>query len=79
MAPIPQSGINDLLAGMNRRCQTYSYNSSEKANIGLQDLIPIPHSSHGVSFKDVEVCEAIQRDACPDHQASADEGQFLGH
>ncbi|GBL71644.1 hypothetical protein AVEN_62928-1 [Araneus ventricosus] len=41
--------------------------SHEKANIGLQDLIPIPHTSHSASFKDMERCSAIQHDACPDH------------
>ncbi|GFV65410.1 hypothetical protein TNCV_2638401 [Trichonephila clavipes] len=41
------------------------------AKIGLQDFLPIPHSSFSASFKDMEACAAIQRDACPDHQASA--------
>ncbi|GBO40102.1 hypothetical protein AVEN_122345-1 [Araneus ventricosus] len=36
-------------------------------NIGLQDLIPIPHTSHSASFKDMERCLAIQHDDCPDH------------
>ncbi|GFV98614.1 hypothetical protein TNCV_1453001 [Trichonephila clavipes] len=45
--------------------------STEKAKIGLQDLIPISHSSHSVSFNDMEVCAAIQRHTCPDHQASS--------
>ncbi|GBL91664.1 hypothetical protein AVEN_82612-1 [Araneus ventricosus] len=39
----------------------------EKANIGLQDLIPIPHTSHSASLKDMERCSAIQHDACPDY------------
>ncbi|GBL83406.1 hypothetical protein AVEN_110709-1 [Araneus ventricosus] len=39
----------------------------EKANIGLQDLIPIPHTSHSAYFKEMERCSAIQHDACPDH------------
>ncbi|GFS68754.1 uncharacterized protein TNCV_408601 [Trichonephila clavipes] len=38
-----------------------------KANIGLQDLIPIPHTNHRASFKDMERCTAIQHDACLDH------------
>ncbi|GFV88371.1 transposable element Tcb2 transposase [Trichonephila clavipes] len=43
----------------------------EKANIGIQDFIPTLHSSHSAFSKDTEVCAAIQRDACPDHQAFA--------
>ncbi|GFW74874.1 uncharacterized protein TNCV_2677441 [Trichonephila clavipes] len=31
----------------------------------------MPRSSHSASFKDTEVCVAIQRDDCPDLQASA--------
>ncbi|GFX37245.1 hypothetical protein TNCV_995201 [Trichonephila clavipes] len=30
----------------------------------------IRSSSPSASFQDLEVCAAIQRDACPDHQAS---------
>ncbi|GFT90755.1 uncharacterized protein TNCV_2777421 [Trichonephila clavipes] len=43
----------------------------ERANIGLQDLIPIPHSSHNASYKDIAVCVALQSNTCPSHQASA--------
>ncbi|GFT27871.1 hypothetical protein TNCV_10791 [Trichonephila clavipes] len=39
-----------------------------QANIGLQDLIPVPHSSPSASLKDMEVYATIQRDACPDYQ-----------
>ncbi|GFX55348.1 hypothetical protein TNCV_3969021 [Trichonephila clavipes] len=40
----------------------------EKANIRLQGLTLIPQSSRNASVKDMEVCAAIQRDACSDHQ-----------
>ncbi|GFX64178.1 hypothetical protein TNCV_1507951 [Trichonephila clavipes] len=43
----------------------------EKANTGLQDLNAIPHSSRSAFIKDIEVYVAVQREACPDHQASA--------
>ncbi|GFU17288.1 transposable element Tc1 transposase [Trichonephila clavipes] len=38
------------------------------ANVELQKLIPMLHRA---SVKDMEVCAAIQRDVCPDHQACA--------
>ncbi|GFW47886.1 hypothetical protein TNCV_2400731 [Trichonephila clavipes] len=37
----------------------------KKVIIGLQDLIPIPHSSHSASYKDIAVCAAIQNNGCP--------------
>ncbi|GFX00477.1 hypothetical protein TNCV_2091271 [Trichonephila clavipes] len=30
-----------------------------------------PRSSHSALFKDMVVCEALQRDTCPDNQASS--------
>lgn len=39
----------------------------DNVNIGLLDLIPIPHSIHSVSFKNMEGYAAIQHDACADH------------
>ncbi|GFY28229.1 hypothetical protein TNCV_4395631 [Trichonephila clavipes] len=44
--------------------------SPEKSNIRLQDLIPISRSGPNISFKDICVRAANQRDAHPDHQAS---------
>ncbi|GFU03350.1 hypothetical protein TNCV_3338631 [Trichonephila clavipes] len=44
-------------------------------NINLRhsknERIPIAHSNHSASCKDIEACAAIQRVACPDHQASS--------
>ncbi|GFT27848.1 hypothetical protein TNCV_10611 [Trichonephila clavipes] len=39
----------------------------ENVNLCFRYLIPIPHSSYSASFRDIEVCEALQRDAYPDH------------
>lgn len=34
----------------------------EKASIGLQNRIPIPHKSFSPSFKDMEGCAVMQHD-----------------
>ncbi|KFM73402.1 hypothetical protein X975_14033, partial [Stegodyphus mimosarum] len=44
-----------------------AYCPPEKSNIGLQDFILIPHTSHRASVKGVERCAAIKHDARPDH------------
>ncbi|GFV38708.1 hypothetical protein TNCV_4420761 [Trichonephila clavipes] len=36
-------------------------NILEKAKIGLQDLMLIPHSSHTASCKDIAVCAAVSK------------------
>ncbi|GFU88058.1 transposable element Tcb1 transposase [Trichonephila clavipes] len=40
---------------------TRSSCTKEKANIGLQDLISIPHSSHSASFKVITLCAYISK------------------
>ncbi|GFV30950.1 hypothetical protein TNCV_4013841 [Trichonephila clavipes] len=43
----------------------------QKANISLHGLIHSLQRSFSATFKDMEVCVTIQRDAFPDHQPSA--------
>ncbi|GFX35614.1 transposable element Tcb2 transposase [Trichonephila clavipes] len=60
--------IAEILSSTQRKIRANC--SREKVNIRLQDLIPISRSSPNISFKDICVRAANQRDACPDHQAS---------